>query len=237
MSLVAARLVVAALVGLPVLACSSTPSSHHDPDDAKSADSKKESGDAKEAKHARAIELAKRKLAHAQLERRAESAKHSAAIDQAQRELDLAKLELTRFDAGEALLRVRKQELDAKQKEDELAESREEFKQLEMMYAEQDLADKTRELVVQRQQRRIDLAAKELELEHDKLVNLKNAELAQERGKLEVEISAKQHALDAAKLDGKVGEDEKDVALLEAQHALADAEAGGDDDDNAKSEE
>lgn len=180
---------------------------------------------AKAAKHVRDVELARRKLTQARLEQEADEKKHRAAIDQSGRELSLADEALEQFTLYESPMRVKKAELELKEQEDGLAENLEEFEQLKLMYAEQDLADKTRELVVHRTERRIEQKRKELELARTTLEQLKTGDLAQERAKLALEVSEKQHAADAAQLDAYVAANEKALAVLSAEHDLADAEA------------
>lgn len=178
-----------------------------------------------QAKHARAVELARQKLAQAHLEQEAEKQKHDGAVDQAEQELMLAKLAVDQFGLHEAPLRVRKAELELKDKESELAENLEEFEQLKLMYAEQDLADKTREMVIHRTERRIEQSRQELDLARAELDQLKQGELMQEQTKLALDVSEKQHALADARIDARVTWNEKSVAILEAEHGLADAEA------------
>ena len=205
---------------LPACAASAT-----DKASAKSEDSKKV--DAKKlASQARAVELARGKLAHARLEQETAKRKHDAAVDQARKALSLADEALEDFKVNEAPLRVRKAELGIKAAEDSHAETLEEFDQLKLMYAEQDLADTTRELVMHRTERRIARSKQELELARAELEHLKEGEIAMENAKLELEVSEKQHALEDAQLDSRVSWNEKELAVLEAQHELAEAEAG-----------
>ncbi len=180
-----------------------------------------------QAKHVRAVELARQKLAQARLEQEAEKKKREAAVDQAERELMLATLAVNQFGLHEAPLRVRKAELELKEKDNELAENLEEFEQLKLMYAEQDLADKTREMVIHRTERRIAQSTQELDLARAELDQLKQGELMQEQTKLALDVSEKQHALDAARIDARVAWNEKSVAILEAEHELAGAEEAG----------
>jgi hypothetical protein len=179
----------------------------------------------KAAKSARSVELARRKVEQSRLEARVESAKHDAAVDQARRELSLAEHALSDFERHESALRLRKAELELQKDEHDFAENVEELEQLKLMYAEQDLADKTRELVLHRTERRIEHSRKQLELVRAQLDHLKNSELGQEREKLAVEVADKRRALAAAELEARVSAGEKAVELLAAEHALADAEA------------
>jgi len=183
------------------------------------------SSQAKAAKHARAVELARQRLAQAQLDRRADSAKHDARVEQARREHAIAAQALAQFESRVVPLRVRRAELALQAKEDSLAEVLEEFEQLKLMYAEQDLADRTREMVIHRTERRIQQQRAELEMARSELGHLRDGELRLERERLAVEAGGKQAAVAAAELDARVAAGEKSVAVAAAEHALADAEA------------
>src|SRR5688572_2507016 len=204
---------------LPACAASATDKASAKSEDWKKADAKKE-GEKKKKKEsqARAVELARGKLAHARLEQETAKRKKDAAVDQARKELSLADEALEDFKVNEAPLRVRKAELEIKEAEDSHAENLEEFEQLKLMYAEQDLADTTRELVMHRTERRIARSKQELELARAELDHLKEGEIAMEHAKLELEVSEKQHALEDAQLDSRVSWNEKELAILEAQH-------------------
>jgi hypothetical protein len=172
----------------------------------------------------RALLLAERKLAQAELEQKAARAKGDAAIEQAKKELELAENALAQFQKLEGPQRLRKAELDVREKENQLAENQEEFEQLKLLYAEQDLADQTREMVIHRTERRLEQSRLELELARAGIEKLRQDDLAIERGKLELEVSEKQQALAEAQMDARVAWNAGEVELLEAQQALAEAQ-------------
>jgi hypothetical protein len=146
-------------------------------------------------------------------ERRAET---SRARKQA--ELELARAELTQFDECDAPSQIAKTKLDLTRRRDALAEQQEELAQLEMLYEKQDLADKTREIVLQRGKRRVERAQEELAIAGRDAATLESRSLPRQRAKLALEVEAKTREFEDLK-------PEAEAALLEKRMAVRAAEA------------
>ena len=134
-----------------------------------------------------------------------------------ERELELARAELAQFDDVDAPNRAAKAHLDLARRQDALVEQQEELAQLEMMYEKEDLADKTREIVLQRGKRRVERAKEELAIIEHETQALESRTLPRERSKLALEADAK-----ARELEGMVHETE--ATLLEKRMAVEAAE-------------
>lgn len=166
------------------------------------------------------VHVAELELALAQKTREEEQA-HKA------KELEFAKGELTQFDEVDSPTRLAQERLSLTRSKDNLAEQEEELAQLEMTYAEVDLADKTREIVLRRNHRRVERAKETLALEERDLAKLEKHILPRERAKLALGVEEKAHALENAQRSAEIGLLGKNMALEEARAALAKLEKGG----------
>jgi hypothetical protein len=183
--------------------------------------SHKEAAPAPAADHAsseRDLATARDKLAIARLqadlaEKRAETTRIRKTT-----ELELARAELAQFDENDAPNRLAKSKLDLARHHDALTEQREELAQLAMMYEKEDLADKTREIVLQRGKRRVERAEADLAISERDTSSLEAKSLPRERAKLVLEIDAKTRELDEMKR-------EAEATLLDKRMAVRSAEA------------
>ncbi len=171
----------------------------------------------------RAFEAAQADAAQAELDAADERAELEAAVLAAAEELDEAKREIADWSATTAPLALEKAKLELQASEMALAEQQEELTQLELMYAEQDLADKTRELVLARTKRRIEQSTLALDLDRRELDALGRVTHPAQQREFEAAIAAKTRALAAAQRKARVGWSGKQVELLKAKNAVADA--------------
>jgi len=142
------------------------------------------------------------------------------------KELELAKGELAQFDEIDAPTRLAQQRLSLTRSKDGLAEQEEELAQLEMTYAEVDLSDKTREIVLRRNHRRVERAKEMLALEERDVTKLEKHALPRERAKLALAVEEIAHALENGQRSAEIGLLSKNMALEEARAALAKLEKG-----------
>ena len=172
------------------------------------------------------LEIARSKLHVAELE--LALARKTNDEDQAHKakELELAQGELRQFDEIDSPDRLARERLSLTRSQDGLAEQEEELAQLEMTYAEVDLSDKTREIVLRRNHRRVERAKEELALAERALTKLEQHTLPRERAKLALEVDEKTHALENAQRTAEIGLLGKNIALEEARAAVAKQEKG-----------
>ncbi len=178
----------------------------------------------KKAKRERAVEVARKHVAQAELTQKVAEQKQKDAVAAAEGALQLSHSALAQFDTADMALQVKSAELGLREKENDLRENQEELEQLKLMYAEQDLADKTREMVVARTERRLAQTEAELALKHQELELLKSSKLPTERLELTLAVQEKEQALAAARLDARLEWNSQQLALLEAQNTLIEAE-------------
>jgi hypothetical protein len=140
-------------------------------------------------------------------------------------ELELARGELTQFDECDAPSQLAKSKLDLTRHRDSLVEQQEELAQLEMLYEKQDLADKTREIVLQRGQRRVARAQEDLAIAERDAETLESRTLTRQRTRLTLEVEAKTRELEEQKTELAVALLEKRMAVRAAKAELQAAQA------------
>jgi hypothetical protein len=213
-----ARIVLALALVLTAASCSSTRSAAGEAAPAADAARRAAALDRKVGLQTERVEAAKAALASEEI-----AGRDAVAIAQA--ELEIARAELSRFDSTGAAVKLDGARLDLARAQDAHRESEEELQQLEMMYAEQDLADKTREIVLSRGRRSLERAAKALDISLRELAALESMGLPQERAKLALEADRKARELERARRAAVDALREKRIALLQAEGELLDARA------------
>jgi len=170
------------------------------------------------------VDLARRKLERAQLDVEMGRREGDLALAKARVELDLARKELEHFLAFEQPQRLASGQLDLQQTADGMSEQQEEMQQLELMYAKDDLADKTKEIVIVRGKRRFERAKQRLELATKAQTDLRDVQLPQQRLKLELAVKDKEAEVMRAEFGAKAGALDKETAVIAAKQELAKAE-------------
>ena len=160
----------------------------------------------------------------AELELKSARAKAEGDVEGARRgvlkaEAELAKAErsLAAFEAGVSL-RIEEKELALARSVGRADDAKLELAELEAMYAEEEFAEMTKELVIQRGRRAVELSDRALTLERAKLSELRENTLPKERGSLQVAVENARRSLEGAR--EKVTQAELSVEL-----SLARAEA------------
>jgi hypothetical protein len=221
------RFLVACTAALAV-ACSSTPDEDESPPAVPAADAAAAPAkptltpeQLEEAAHKVAdlnnqLELSRRKLERAQLDEGQQKADGEAALQKASVERELAKKALAHFEAVEMPQRLAKAELDLKDAFDYMTENQEEMQQLEQMYEKDDLADKTKEIVLARGKRRLDRAKQRHALAQKDFDDLKSTQLPEQREKLKQTLRDEEVEYARAEFNAKTGLMDKETAVLAA---------------------
>ncbi|MSR45996.1 MAG: hypothetical protein EXS13_02845 [Planctomycetes bacterium] len=171
----------------------------------------------------RALEAARAEFDKCAVDLVAQQRAAIAAAGEAQDELADAQRARAAFERSRPLAQ-RKAALEVDTARTALAENEEELVQLELMYAEQDLADKTRELVLARTRRRLEQSRAELALAIDQLALQAAVAHPAEQATLDAAVEAKQRAVDGAAAGSLAASRGQQIAELKARHAVADAE-------------
>jgi len=170
------------------------------------------------------LEAARVRLEIARIERDGALAGKEQSLAHQREDLALAEAELATFLEVEAPNRVTGAELSLQASRDRALEAAEELAQLELMYEDQDLEERTREFVISRGRRQAERTEARLALEERELAALKERELVTRRTRLEIAVARAREALEAGERELTVTRLRQDLALREAERALADAE-------------
>lgn len=172
----------------------------------------------------RDLARARIRLEIARLEAGSARAKAVGEVDFAQVELDLAREDLERFSAEIRQRRVAEAQLDLQTARDRAQEAQDELAQIEIMYDGQDLDDLTAEFVVSRGRRQAQRAQARIALQEAAFANLRDHELRQEEARLTLAVRRKELALDQARIGAQVTDQRQELAIDEAEQAVADLE-------------
>jgi hypothetical protein len=159
------------------------------------------------------VELAKIKLDRATMDADQQRLDGAAAVEKAKFELATATKARDHFVNVEMPQKGARSQLDLQQAKDYLSEQEEELQQLELMYKKDDLADKTKEIVLARTKRRLQRARDGLALQQKDLDDLLNVQQPDQLHKLEVAVADRTADLRRAEFGLRSGQIDKDMAV------------------------
>lgn len=162
------------------------------------------------------LELANVRLQRAQMDAEQQQVDSGLATTKAQLELRLAQKALDHFLKVEMAAKRARGELDLTQGKDYLTEQEEELAQLELMYKNDDLGDKTKEIVLARSKRRLDRARQSIALQTKELDDLLTVQQPDQKEKLELAVKDRESDLHRAEFTAKTAQIDKDLAVKTA---------------------
>ncbi len=176
-----------------------------------------------------AVEAAQRELSIASLESQSSIDKAERAVAKAEVAAVEARRALSHFEERDAPQKVGEAEIGLSRAESRLMESRDELNELEAMYSEEQFAERTKELVLERGRRNLALAEtafalsqRELETLRDFTHVAKRAELTRALENAEREIESATAALEIAKAKADLSLLRKERAVTKAEKKLSD---------------
>ncbi len=169
----------------------------------------------------RKLAIARQKHAKSNLAAEYGAIENKNKITKAEQDLDIATTKLLHHEQYTAPNRLARGQFDLRNAEDRYEESQEEMTQLELMYAEEDFADKTKEIVLQRGRRRLERSRTNLDLRSKSLLFLQNNALPLEHKELELKVERAGLLLDKTRRDATASELDKQIAILTADAAVA----------------
>jgi hypothetical protein len=164
----------------------------------------------------RSAEVAQLNLAKAQFGMELGELRYNDVLAQAEKEHELAQRRLEIFEKFTGPNRIARSELGLKYAEDGLTDAREELRQLELMYKEDQFADQTKEIVIDRARRQLERSQRDFELrqgEHKILIELT---LPLERIELEHQVRQKRQVVLQTQRDNEPAAIDRRTALLNA---------------------
>ncbi len=169
------------------------------------------------AKLERDRNIAGERLAKARMSEAHAATDQETARTRAEQELALEAARMNKFRDREVPNRIAWAELRLKQAQDRVKDSEEELHQLELMYAEEDFADQTKEIVLDRSRRRVERSHRDLELRHEDHAILTEKTIPLELAEREQKVRQKELALDKAHRDAEASELDKRISLMSAE--------------------
>lgn len=168
----------------------------------------------------RDLEMARLRRTKAQLVLANAEAAFEQTVAKAESELAIAREKLRIFDEFRQPNRVARAELDLQRAEDRMQNDTEELQQLEIMYSDEQLADQTKEIVIDRAKRQLQRTQRDLELRRQELRTLVEVTLPLEREELELQVTQKEHALAQARRNHETRQMDNAVAAKKAEAEL-----------------
>ncbi len=175
-------------------------------------------------KKERELDYARRDLRIARLAAENDERDAKDAVEEAERKLKEARLEREHFLGTQAPLRTDESALAIERSTENRERQKQELEELEAMYKEEELATLTKELVIRRSRKDVELAQKSLDLEARKQAALKDHELPKKQRELEDAVVKTEKALATAKTKESRSALEKELKLLKAEHAIDELE-------------
>ncbi len=170
----------------------------------------------------RKLEIAVAKLKQAEVNAAAQEIDSRQAVDHANMELKIATGKLAQFVGIDAPNRIAQEELNLQRVKDRAQEAAEELKQIEIMYEEQDLEDRTAEFVINRGKRNAERSRQQIRIQEKEFEALKGHELPREQATLELDVAKKRAAVEKAERDAEAGALLKEIAKMSAEAELDD---------------
>lgn len=219
-------LLLLGLVPLASTGCHTTPHAEHGGADVHTEGGGEEEPD-EDAIEERAWTLDQARLDLRSAEMSAELAmrKAHARVLESEQTLDEAMQSLETFRGLEREHSVAEARLGLERMENRAVESQMELEELEAMYAADEFAGKTKELVLERGRRSLRMSQAMLELQRQELAMLENRELPQKERSLVRKVEAAERGLEEARFAAEQTELDNERKLRKAQREVEEAQA------------
>ena len=170
------------------------------------------------------LEQARLDLRSAELDAELALRKADRAVGDAEQDLAEAQVALAAFLEGEREHQLGEAQVGLARQENRAVEARMELEELEAMYAEDEFAGKTKELVLERGRRNLALAERSLELDRIELQLLTETELPMKERELRRELRTAEEELADARTAREQAELDQERKLRKARHTVEEHE-------------
>lgn len=194
---------------------------------------KKEDPAKKAAERERKLTYARIELKIAELSTANDLREADASLARARRNLDEARDDLEHFKSVEMPISLDDKKIDLDRVTFRADESKEELAELENMYKKEEYAELTKELVIKRGRRQLELAQRDLKVEERKYDSLQKQELQKKQRGLEDAVRKAEEELASAEVKVQKQRLENEVAMLKAKNKIEDLEKGDDGEGDA----
>ncbi len=165
--------------------------------------------------------IAGQRVAQARLAQFHAEIQHDVAVADALQDLELERRRSEKFLEHAVPSRIKWSELSLARAGDRVQEATEELDQLEKMYAEEDFADGTKEIVLERGRRSLKRSQEDLELRRADHATLVEKTLPLEKTEHEQGVEKKTMAAEQAQLQAEAARLEKNINVMSAESELA----------------
>lgn len=193
-------------------------------DEDEDGDDEKDSAADKQKKAEHALEDARVELKIARLECLAAERKQKDSVEEAEYGLAKAKEALDVFQKTAKPLELEKLKLSWDRSVQSVDETKQELEEIMAMYKKEEFASLTKELVVSRNQKRLEFANRNLEQDRIEAATTREIELPRKEHDLDQELKKAESELREARAEKEKLADENELKLKKAERAVDDAE-------------
>ena len=176
------------------------------------------------AKLERDMVVARHRFERARMSADHTNVQHAIALTLAEQNLDLERQRLQTYMERSVPNRKRWAELRMQQAADRVKDAEEELHQLELLYADEEFADQTKDIVLERGRRRLERSRRDLELRREDHAILMEKTIPRETVEHEMKAAKAGDALDKARRDADGARVDKQIALMSAEFAIVQLE-------------
>jgi len=169
----------------------------------------------------RDLQVSRLRLSKAKLEEQDAEIRAEESLLNAEVQLELAQDRLRDFLEIHKPQRIAWNELGLRRAEDGLTNARQELQQLELMYAQDEFADQTKEIVIDRARRELERAERDLELRRRDSSTLTEVTLPLEQREHELAVQDRERDLARVRRERETTMIDKAIALLNAESEVA----------------
>lgn len=180
----------------------------------------KSDSDKKERGRIRDLEVARMELKIAELRAQMDAMSADGAKSKAQRDAQEAEAALTHFIDNEVPVLIEKSTISLDRSRHSAEHAADELAELEAMYSAEEFAEMTKELVLRRGRRNLEIAQRNLAVEEAKLKMLTEEELPRKKRGLKAKLSEARAALAKAQLGSRKAELDNMVSLTKARNKI-----------------
>ncbi|MEO0649266.1 MAG: hypothetical protein AAFZ65_01140 [Planctomycetota bacterium] len=166
------------------------------------------------------LEQAELDLRSAEMDAELAMRKATRAVDLAAKDVQEAQLALKAFQEIEREHQLGEAQVGLQRQENRAVEARMELEELEAMYADDEFAGKTKELVLERGRRNLALTERSLELGRMQIELLSNTKLPMQTREHERKLQSAQQALEDARTELEQAKLDQERSLRKARHAI-----------------
>ncbi len=174
-------------------------------------------------KKQREVEYAQLALESARLDAENDLRASERAVAYAERELEAAERELEHYAKNTTALELDERTLSVDRSKQNVVEAAEELAELEAMYAQEDFAKTTKELVMTRGRTRLEMSRRDLALAERRARFLVEFEQRKRMRELEERVTKARHGLEESRARHAKQKLDKRLGLLKSEHAVEDA--------------